>query len=63
MKNIFTRVTQTTGQSGDLSDLEKDCLRTLQFDKDIVGDLVGSSLEGIDVRGENQIANMIVNFK
>ena len=53
MKKRFDKLTQTTGASGEMSELDKLVLRVMKKDKDIVGDTVGSSSsnEGVDVRG------------
>ena len=52
MKKVFVRITQTTGQSGDMCEFERDVVRTLQNGKDIVGDIVGGSAQGIEIRGK-----------
>ena len=51
MRIHFHRTVRQTGQSGEISALDRRIVRAMQNDKDIVGDIVGSSSSGIEVRG------------
>ena len=53
MKICFNRLTNQMGRSGDMTETDKMIMRIMRKDKDIVGDTVGSSSRGIEVRGTN----------
>ena len=55
MKNRYIALINRTGVSGDLSQLDKEVLRTMNKDKDISAEVVGSSSNAVKVTGNRNI--------
>ena len=51
MKARYAALVNKTGASGTLSEMDQEIKRVMADDKDAVGDTVGSSSEGIQIRG------------
>ena len=54
MRKRFQKLTNRTGASGGMSELDEKILKVMRRDKDLLGDTVGSSSmpEGVEVRGK-----------